>query len=93
MSLSINSSKIEEELSRTDKTYAVYCRQLDSLPIEPEEPSVSVFGTVSKIPYDVERSKERLLSLRKQIVESSAPLLDAEELQREINEIRGSTKE
>jgi hypothetical protein len=89
MSLSIDSDKVRQELSRTQESYAVFVHNIDLGSFTFEQPSAPVYGTTSEVPYDVRQAKERYLSLRKQITESGTPLLDAGALEREIDEIKG----
>jgi len=89
MLLSIDKDKINELLANTPRSYIVTSSHMETAQIETEPPSISVHGTTSNLPFDVVKSKERLLSLRSRIIESGAHLLDADELRREINESKG----
>ncbi|MCU1270931.1 MAG: hypothetical protein JWN74_2225 [Acidobacteriaceae bacterium] len=92
MFLSINEGKITELLNSTDKMYAV-----ESVPIAAENfsngPMYPTTTEVSGIVYApllvTEETKENLMSLRRQIEESGVRLKTAEQLTKEIDEMRG----
>jgi hypothetical protein len=87
--LSIDSEKVKEALLHTEEPYAVFVHHIDLGSMAFELPSASVYGTTTEVPYDVQRAKKRFLSLRKKITESGTILLKPEELEREIDEIKG----
>jgi hypothetical protein len=90
MSLSINEAKVAELLEASNRGYTV-----ENVPItenfSPAFPTASeVSGVVYTAPVLVTaETKERLLAARRQIEESGVPLKSAEELTREIDEMRG----
>lgn len=91
MLLSINEAKVAELLESSSKGYTV----LGVPPViensNPAYPVASeVSGTVYTAPVLVTaETRERLMSVRRQIEESGVPLKSAEELTKEIDEMRG----
>lgn len=93
MLLSINEAKVAELLNSTDKLYAVENVPMaaENLMDHPAYPTTTeVYGVVYSPPFLVTaETKEDLMSARRRIEESGAPLKSAEELTREIDEMRG----
>jgi hypothetical protein len=93
MLLSINEAKVAELLKSSNKGYEVFTSDLPTAVenYRPGYPATSeASGTVYTAPLLVTaETKERLMSARRQIEESSVPLKSAEELTREIDEMRG----
>jgi hypothetical protein len=95
MLLSINDAKVAELLRSTDRLYAVAITP--EMPIGSENYSRPAYpvtneasGTVYAAPLLVTpETKERLMSIRRQIEGSDIPLKGAEQLTREIDEMRG----
>lgn len=93
MLLSINEAKIAELLKSSRNGYAVFTSDVRSV-IENYRPTYPITseasGTVYTAPPLVtSETRERFMSVRRQIEESGAPLKSAEELAREIDEMRG----
>ena len=94
MLLSINEAKVAELLQSTDKPYAAVSIET---PVASENYSRPAYpmtnpasGTVYAAPLLVtEETKERLMSIRRQIEGSGVILKGAAELSREIDEMRG----
>jgi hypothetical protein len=91
MLLSINEAKIAELLESSNKGYTV-----ENVPmvVENRSPAYPIASEVSGAVYTAPvlvtaETRERLLSARRQIEESGVPLKGAEELTREIDEMRG----
>jgi hypothetical protein len=90
MSLSIDNLKVEELLESTGVDTSFFN---PSFPIEDSAPfyPTNAAGGVS-FPYtevDTTEARANLLRLRKQIETSGTPLIDSDELDAEIREIRG----
>ena len=90
MLLSINNQKIKAILKKNPPTYTVAPCNLE-IPDFPhhDAPSVEIHGTISVIPPDFEKARERVLALRKRIIDSGNHLLSPDEMEHEINEARG----
>jgi hypothetical protein len=89
MLLSIDRNKIEEELRHTPRGYTIFSLHTETNPISEQSQTISISGTSSDVPFDSKKAHEHLLSLRRRIIESNSPLLDAEAVQREMDEFRG----
>ena len=96
MLLSINDAKVAELLRSTDKLYAAVAITPE-MPLgsdnysRPAYPMTSgTSGTVYAAPLLITpETKERLMSIRRQIEGSDIPLKGPEELTSEIDEMRG----
>jgi hypothetical protein len=89
MSLSINEAKIAE-LLKSSKGYEGFTSDVLPMAIENCNPVHPVTSVVYAAPVLVTaETKERLLSARRQIEESGVPLKSADDLTREIDEMRG----
>jgi len=89
MSFSINESKVEELLKSASRGYVVSDVVVESSETSNYPPQYTVSGTTYAAPILVTpESKERLMTLRRNIEESGAPLKSAEELAREIDAMR-----
>jgi hypothetical protein len=88
--LTIDSAKIKEALSRTTVPCTITARQIDSIPIRTELPSVSLSGTTPNLSPKNEKNRELYSSLRRQIIDSGTRLLDVDALQRDRDERSGS---
>jgi len=84
---SINSDKIKQALNSDSLKCILTCEHLE--PRVPGPESVEVYGTISALPASSERARDRLLSLRQNLIDSGVKPLSVEELQREINDTRG----
>jgi hypothetical protein len=92
MSFSINESKVEELLKSSGKRYEV-STSIVELAIENYAPAYAVSGTTYDAPSLVtEETRENLMALRRKIEESGTALKGADELDREIEQIRGGKK-
>jgi hypothetical protein len=91
MLLSINEEKVAELLKSSNKGYEVSDVPMVVENCNPAYPITSeVSGTVYTAPVLVTaETRERLMSVRRQIEESGVPLKSAEDLTREIDEMRG----
>jgi len=93
MLLSINKEKVAELLETSNNGYAVFTSGVPTLieNYKPAYPTISAAsGTVYAPPVLVTaETREHLMSVRRQIEESGVPLKSAEELTREIDEMRG----
>jgi|GEM_PF-5509371 len=90
MLLSIDPAKIAKQLSElTPLSYSVTCTHIPSPVFKKADPvNVSVSSTVTAMPVEMERARERLLALRRSIQESGAELSD-DAVDRKMREIRG----
>lgn len=93
MSLSISESKIAELLKSSEPGYAVFTSDVPIVcenytPTYPitSETSGAVYSTPLLVTAE---TREQLMSARRKIEESGVPLKNAEELTREIDEMRG----
>jgi hypothetical protein len=90
MLLLINAKKIEEELKNTSPGYAVSIAYH-----EPETqgytevPTAEAHSAVNVLPPDVEAARERLMALRRKVVEKGGLVASGEALARIIDETRG----
>lgn len=92
MSLSINQAKVAELLKSSHNGYTV-----ENVPMVVENCNIPAYpitsvvsGTVYTAPILVTaETRERLMSVRRQIEESGVPLKSAEDLANEIDEMRG----
>jgi hypothetical protein len=92
MLLSINQRKIDEQLAISSAMYVISPCNLEiaTPPPEPEIPAMRITSTMSGTPPEVERYRDRVLSLRQQIVDrGERPASSPEELERIIDEARG----
>jgi hypothetical protein len=89
MSLSINEAKVAE-LLKSNKGYEGFTSDVLPMAIENCNPAYPATSAVYTAPVLVTaETRERLLSARRQIEESGVPLKSAEDLTREIDEMRG----
>lgn len=90
MLLLINAKKIEEELKNTPPGYAV-----SAAFHEPERqgnieaPTAEAYSAVNVLPPDVEAARERLMALRRKVIERGGSVASGEALARIIDETRG----
>lgn len=90
MLLSINTKKIEEELKNSPQGYAVAVAFY-----EPETqkyveiPTAEAYSATNMLPPDFEAARERLMALRRKIIERSGEMASGEALTRIIDETRG----
>lgn len=93
MLLSINEAKVAELLKSSSKGYAVSISDVPTAieNCKPMYPTTSeASGTVYSAPVLVTpETKEHFMAVRRQIEESGVPLKSAEELTREVDEMRG----
>ena len=93
MLLSINEAKVAELLKASDKGYEVFTSDvpISSQNCTPRYPITSeTFGVVyAPLLLVTPETRENLMSARREIEESGIPLKSAEELTREIDEMRG----
>lgn len=92
MLLSINQSKINEQLAKSPPAYVVSPCNLEIVTVPPqaEIPTTHVSGTLSGVSPEVERYRDRVLSLRQQLIDKGErPASSPEELERIIDETRG----
>jgi hypothetical protein len=92
LSIDVNEDKVAELLKSSGNGYVVSTSDVPMVencgPVYPSTSEVS--GAVYSAPVLVTAgTRERLMSARRQIEESGAPLKSAEELAREIDEMRG----
>ena len=95
MLLTIDEAKVRESLASCDKpSYVVKASHLvtaESLPVP--TPSLSVGGTgMFGMPRADASAREYILSLRRKIEESGIRLKTADELNKEIDEMRGRSR-
>lgn len=89
MSLSINEAKVAE-LLKSNKGYEGFTSDVLPMAIKNCNPAYPATSAVYTAPVLVTAgTRERLMSARRQIEESGAPLKSAEDLTREIDEMRG----
>jgi hypothetical protein len=90
MSLSINQSKIDEQLRNPpESAYVVFPCNLDTPPISVPDTPPSVSGTVD-VSSELDQYRDRVLSLRQRIIaRGERPANSPEELERIIDETRG----
>jgi hypothetical protein len=90
MLLSINEKKIEEELKNTPLGYAVSAAYYEP-PIDRhiELPSSEAYSAVNTLPPDIEAARERMMALRRKIIERGGQVASGEALARIIDETRG----
>lgn len=93
MLLSINEAKVAELLKSSNNGYAVFTSDVPTVieNYKPAYPTISeASGTVyAPLVLVTAGTKEHLMSVRRQIEESGVPLKSAQELTREIDEMRG----
>lgn len=87
MSLLIDRDQIQRVRDSGAHTL-LFVSENSDVPI-PGPESIQVTGTTTTMPASLERARERLLSLRQNLIDSGVRPLSADELQREINESRG----
>ena len=89
MPFSINESKVQELLKSARRDYVVSDMVVESSETNNYAPAYIVSGTTYAAPILVTaESKERLMTLRRHIEESGTPLKGADELSKEIDEMR-----
>lgn len=88
MSLLIDPDKIRQVFNSGAHTLLFTSENSEVVPI-PTPESIQVNGTTTAMPASLERSRERLLSLRQSLIDGGAKPLSAVELEREIDETRG----
>jgi hypothetical protein len=89
MVLSINEEKVNEELEKTPPRYVVSPFNWEPQKVPHQQLTTDVCTAVTEIPPDVARARADLLSLRQQMIEAGKKPLTPDELDREIDEIRG----
>jgi hypothetical protein len=89
MSLLINSQKVRERLEDAQRFFNLPLSAENVEHIEPTMPTAEIYGTLSIIPREFEKSRERLLALRQHLVGKGQKLLSDEELDKEIDDTRG----
>ena len=88
--MTISKDKIDEILRSTPVPYTVtVCNVAPTPQLHFETKPISVNSTAYGAPVFTETTREHLLRLRRNIVESGQPLKDEQELDREIDEMRG----
>ncbi len=95
MLLSINEDKVAELLKSSSSGYAVFTSDVpvaieNYMPMYPTTSEVS--GTVYTAPVLATGTRERLASVRRKIEESGGPLKSVDELDKEIDEMRGRSR-
>lgn len=89
MLLSIDESKVQAEIARAEPAYRVTAVNL----ILPESkypiPSITPVTAVMTVPLDLQKASELLLEARRRLIEKGDRFLSPEELEREIDDIRG----
>jgi len=92
MLLSINQRKIEEQLANSPPMYVVSPCNWEGVvvPAQNEIPTTNVTSAVSDMSPELERYRDRVLSLRQRIIERGEhPASSTEELERILDETRG----
>lgn len=89
MLLLIDPKKIEEALRKTPPSYVISPCNVEIAVPRYENPAVYVGSTVTTMSPELERSRERVLSLRQHLIDSGRQPLSPDALEREINETRG----
>lgn len=92
MLLSINKEKIDRLLADTHTLYTVFGSdiQVDELKaVNYAIPDSHVYSVVTEMSPEVERYRNRVLSLRKQIIDKEHVASSTDELEHIINETRG----
>lgn len=89
MLLSIDATKVEEQLGRSRPSYTVTACNLEVAAGDSDQPSTTVVSTVVAMPPELELARERLIRLRQNLIQRGQPLLSAEDLDRELDETRG----
>lgn len=92
MSLSIDQSKVNEQLAKSPPAYVVSPCNLEIVTVPPqaEIPATNVTSTIGGVPPEVERYRDQVLSLRQHLIDKGEhPASSPEELERIINETRG----
>ena len=89
MLLSIDPTRVAQQLAKTTPAYIVVPFNLDAGSIAYDPPTADVYSTATGMPPDVERARARLLALRRRLIESGASPLSSEDLERHMDETRG----
>ena len=87
MSLSINFQKVREELAKAEDFRNAVPITVEN--VEIAMPSAEIHGTLSVIPPEFERARERLLTLRQSLINRGEKFLSADDLDKGIDETRG----
>lgn len=94
MLLAIDEAKVKESLAMADMpSYVVTASHLGitQLPPVPPPPS-SIGGTMFGMPRVSPGTREYVMSLRRKIEESGVPLKTADELDKEVGDMRGRSR-
>ncbi len=87
----INKQKIQEQLAQKTPQYTITSANLDVVE-SPAPPAIAMPDAASivfVVPPDAKKSRERLLALRNTIASKGGISLSGEELDREVDRIRG----
>ncbi len=89
MLLSIDPKKIKEQLAKHPPTYVVTPYNLEDVIIRRELPTADVNSMTPVVSPDLERARERILKLRKHLIDTGLPPLSPDELEEKIDETKG----
>jgi hypothetical protein len=89
MTLLINPNKVKRQLKIGKPLYLVSSYSVPTRNIPCAPPTADVHGTVAAISPDVERARERMLTLRQNIIDGGRAPLSPDALEQEIDETRG----
>ena len=90
----INQKKIDEQLRKNPPSYTVSAVNIEPQvhPFDTTLPPAIAHTAVNVLPPAAEAAHQRLIDLRRKLVESGRKLLSGEELDRTIEEIRGRSR-
>lgn len=92
MLLSIDPEKVRRELAAS-LPYTVTSATNFETPVPScEAVSTHICSTTTAMPADIERARDRLLTLRQRLIEKGNRPLSREALEREIDETRGRSR-
>lgn len=89
MLLSIDKNKIREALAANPPPYSITSSHLPMTTISAEPTPLAICGTTSTLPVELKKAREHLAAVRRKFAESGGRFLSAEELEEEVDLVRG----
>ncbi len=89
LSLSIDPKKVEKLLAEHPPRYIITPFNLEPVEIHHDLPTADVYTMTPVIPPDLERARERVLSLRQHLIDMGETPLSPDDLEQKIDETRG----
>ena len=90
MLLSIDTTKVSQQLKEAKPSYVITTCNIPEITIDSEPTiSISIVSTSAAMPPDLVQARERLLALRRQLIDHGEAPLAAADLDRALDSTRG----